>query len=102
MEWHLRIPLDLPILIQCISSDEGSSWRILVLWNPAAEKRAGYGTRPRSHRGGALAMRTLIVDHEARVRETLRNLCEADDSIDEVTEAESGVTAIKMIRARRP
>jgi two-component system, LytTR family, response regulator len=47
-------------------------------------------------------MRTLIVDHEPCVRETLRNLCEADDSIDEVTEAESGVTAIKMIRARRP
>ncbi len=47
-------------------------------------------------------MRTLIVDHEPCVRETLRNLCESDDSIDEVSEAESGVTAIKMIRARRP
>ena len=47
-------------------------------------------------------MRTLIVDHESCVRETLRNLCESDDSIDEVSEAESGVTAIKMIRARRP
>jgi two-component system LytT family response regulator len=47
-------------------------------------------------------MRTLIVDHEPCVRETLRNLCESDDSIDEVSEAESGVTAIRMIRARRP
>ena len=47
-------------------------------------------------------MRTLIVDHEPCVRATLRNLCESDDSIDEVSEAESGVTAIKMIRARRP
>ncbi|MGO9949741.1 MAG: LytR/AlgR family response regulator transcription factor [Steroidobacteraceae bacterium] len=47
-------------------------------------------------------MRTLIVDHEPCVRETLRNLCESDHSIDEVSEAESGVTAIKMIRARRP
>jgi two-component system LytT family response regulator len=47
-------------------------------------------------------MRTLIVDHEPCVRETLRNLCEADDGIDEVTEAESGVAALKMIRAKRP
>jgi len=47
-------------------------------------------------------MRTLIVDHEPCVRATLRNLCESDDSIDEVSEAESGVTAIEMIRARRP
>jgi two-component system, LytTR family, response regulator len=47
-------------------------------------------------------MRALIVDHEPCVRETLRNLCEADGSIDEVTEAESGVRAIKMIRATQP
>jgi two-component system LytT family response regulator len=48
------------------------------------------------------AMKTLIVDHEPSVRETLRVLCEADDGIDEVAVAESGVTAINMIRDRRP
>jgi two-component system, LytTR family, response regulator len=48
------------------------------------------------------AMKTLIVDHEPSVRETLRMLCEANDGIEEVTMAESGATAINMIRARRP
>jgi two-component system LytT family response regulator len=47
-------------------------------------------------------MKTLIVDHEPSVRETLRMLCEANNGIEEVTVAESGVTAINMIRARRP
>jgi two-component system LytT family response regulator len=47
-------------------------------------------------------MRTLIVDHEPHARATLRHLCEADDSIDEVTIAECGATAIDMIRTGRP
>jgi two-component system, LytTR family, response regulator len=47
-------------------------------------------------------MRTLIVDHEPHARATLRHLCEADDSIDEVAIAECGSTAIEMIHAGRP
>jgi two-component system LytT family response regulator len=47
-------------------------------------------------------MRTLIVDHEPHARATLRHLCEADDSIDEVAIAECGATAIDMIRTGRP
>jgi two-component system LytT family response regulator len=47
-------------------------------------------------------MRTLIVDHEPHARASLRHLCEADDSIDEVTIAECGATAIDMIRTGRP
>jgi two-component system, LytTR family, response regulator len=47
-------------------------------------------------------MRTLIVDHEPRGRAVLRQLCEADASIQEVTVAECGATAIEMIRANRP
>src|ERR1700722_17280006 len=47
-------------------------------------------------------MKTLIVDQEPSFREALRMLCEADDAIEEVAVAESGVTAINMIRARRP
>jgi two-component system LytT family response regulator len=47
-------------------------------------------------------MRTLIVDHEPHARATLRHLCEADDSIDEVAVAECGAMAIEMIRADRP
>jgi two-component system, LytTR family, response regulator len=47
-------------------------------------------------------MRTLIVDHEPHARATLRHLCEADDSIDEVAIAECGSTAIEMIRIGRP
>lgn len=47
-------------------------------------------------------MRTLIVDHEPHARATLRHLCEADESIDEVEVAECGATAIEMIRADRP
>jgi two-component system LytT family response regulator len=47
-------------------------------------------------------MRTLIVDHEPRARATLRQLCEADESIDEVAVAECGATAIDMIRNGRP
>jgi two-component system, LytTR family, response regulator len=50
----------------------------------------------------AAQMRTLIVDHEPLARATLRHLCEADDSIDEVAVAECGATAIEMIRADRP
>jgi two-component system LytT family response regulator len=46
-------------------------------------------------------MRALIVDDERCGREALLDLCEADDSIDEVAVAESGATAIKMIRASR-
>jgi two-component system, LytTR family, response regulator len=47
-------------------------------------------------------MRTLIVDHEPHARATLRHLCEADDSIDEVAIAECGAMAIDMIRTGRP
>jgi two-component system, LytTR family, response regulator len=47
-------------------------------------------------------MRTLIVDHEPHARATLRHLCEADDSIDEVEIAECGSMAIEMIRTGRP
>jgi two-component system LytT family response regulator len=47
-------------------------------------------------------MRTLIVDHEPHARATLRHLCEADDSIDEVAIAECGSMAIEMIRTDRP
>jgi two-component system LytT family response regulator len=47
-------------------------------------------------------VRTLIVDHEPHARATLRHLCEADDSIDEVAIAECGAMAIEMIRAGRP
>jgi two-component system LytT family response regulator len=47
-------------------------------------------------------MRTLIVDHEPRGRAMLRQLCEADASICEVTEAECGATALQMIAANRP
>lgn len=47
-------------------------------------------------------MRTLIVDHEPYARATLRHLCEADDSIDEVAVAECGAAAIEMIRSGRP
>jgi two-component system, LytTR family, response regulator len=47
-------------------------------------------------------MRTLIVDHEPHARASLRHLCEADDSIDEVAIAECGSTAIDMIRTGRP
>jgi two-component system, LytTR family, response regulator len=47
-------------------------------------------------------VRTLIVDHEPHARATLRDLCEADDNIDEVAVAECGTTAIEMIGATRP
>ena len=47
-------------------------------------------------------MRTLIVDDEAYSREALRDLCEADESLNEVAVAGCGATAIKMIRAVRP
>jgi two-component system, LytTR family, response regulator len=47
-------------------------------------------------------MRALIVDHEPQGRAVLRELCEADGSIDEVTVAECGATAIEMIRANQP
>jgi two-component system, LytTR family, response regulator len=47
-------------------------------------------------------MKTLIVDHEPRVRANLRHLCEADSSIAEVAVAECGATALEMIRAIRP
>src|SRR5277367_3129693 len=44
-------------------------------------------------------MRTLIVDHEPHV---LRSLCEAEQTIEEVTVAECGAKAIEEIRASRP
>lgn len=47
-------------------------------------------------------MKTLIVDHEPRARAELRDLCEADDNVDEVAVAECGTTAIEMIGATRP
>lgn len=47
-------------------------------------------------------MRALIVDDEAYSREALRDLCEADESLNEVEVAGCGATAIKMIRADRP
>lgn len=47
-------------------------------------------------------MRALIIDHEPGGREVLRRLCEGDTSIDEVTVAECGVTAIEMIPTNRP
>lgn len=47
-------------------------------------------------------MRTLIVDHEPHGRAILRRLCEADESIAEVTVAESGAAAIEIIRTRQP
>jgi two-component system LytT family response regulator len=47
-------------------------------------------------------MRALIVDHEPQGRAVLRELCEADGSIEEVTVAECGATAIEMIRANQP
>jgi two-component system, LytTR family, response regulator len=47
-------------------------------------------------------MRALIVDHEPRGRAVLRQLCEADSSIEEVTVAECGATAIEMIHANHP
>jgi two-component system LytT family response regulator len=47
-------------------------------------------------------MRALIVDDEAYSREALRDLCEADESLNEVAVAGCGATAIKMIRAGRP
>jgi two-component system LytT family response regulator len=49
-----------------------------------------------------VALKALIVDDERCGRETLLNLCEADDSVEEVEVAESGATAIKMIRSSRP
>src|SRR5580692_3688707 len=52
--------------------------------------------------GGTAAMRALIVDDEAYSREALRDLCEADESLNEVAVAGCGATAIKMIRAARP
>src|SRR5271156_1110596 len=52
--------------------------------------------------GGNAAMRALIVDDEAYSREALRDLCEADESLNEVAVAGCGATAIKMIRAARP
>jgi two-component system LytT family response regulator len=48
------------------------------------------------------AMRTLIVDHEARARASLRHLCEADPNIHEVTVAECGAMALELIRTNRP
>jgi two-component system, LytTR family, response regulator len=53
-------------------------------------------------RGENVQVRTLIVDHEPHARATLRDLCEADDNIDEVAVAECGATAIEMISATRP
>lgn len=47
-------------------------------------------------------MRALIVDDEAYSRDALRDLCEADESLNEVAVAGCGATAIKMIRAARP
>jgi two-component system LytT family response regulator len=47
-------------------------------------------------------VRALIVDDEAYSREALRDLCEADESLNEVAVAGCGATAIKMIRAARP
>jgi two-component system LytT family response regulator len=47
-------------------------------------------------------MKALVVDHEPQGRAALRRLCEADPSIDEVTEAECGATALEMIRANQP
>jgi len=35
-------------------------------------------------------MRTLIVDHEPRTRAMLRNLCETEESIEEVVVTDSG------------
>jgi two-component system LytT family response regulator len=47
-------------------------------------------------------MKALIVDHEPQGRAVLRDLCEADGSIDEVTVAECGAAAIEMIHANHP
>jgi two-component system LytT family response regulator len=47
-------------------------------------------------------MRTLIADHEPRARTTLRHLCEAESSIEEVVVTDSGVAALEMIRVSQP
>lgn len=47
-------------------------------------------------------MRTLIVDHGPHERGMLRQLCEADASIREVTVAECRVSALEVIRATQP
>jgi two-component system, LytTR family, response regulator len=47
-------------------------------------------------------MKALIVDHEPQGRAVLRDLCEADGSIAEVTVAECGAAAIEMIHANHP
>jgi two-component system LytT family response regulator len=47
-------------------------------------------------------VRTLIVGHEPHARAVLLAVCEADDNIDDVTVADCGATAIKMIGASCP
>jgi Response regulator receiver domain len=52
--------------------------------------------------GENATMRALVLDDEAYSREALRDLCEADESLNEVAVAGCGATTIKMIRAGRP
>jgi len=47
-------------------------------------------------------MRTLIADHDPRARTTLRHLCEAEASIEEVVVTDSGAAALEMIRVSQP
>jgi two-component system LytT family response regulator len=47
-------------------------------------------------------VRALIVDHEPRVRATLRHLCEGAGTIKDVTVAECGAIALEMIRVSQP
>jgi two-component system, LytTR family, response regulator len=47
-------------------------------------------------------VRTLIADHEPRARTTLRHLCEAESSIEEVVVTDSGAMALEMIRVSQP